>query len=85
MENNTNHHSNDQYNRVKPGPMDAADEKSGLGGNYNAGVTSDDPEEKEKIEKQASLHTVQPLSQKQKEEQNKTGAAATEITDGEAG
>lgn len=44
------------------------DEKSRIGGDYNSGVTSDDPAEKEEIEKQASLGKNQPKSQKEKEE-----------------
>lgn len=46
------------------------DEKSRIGGDYNSGVTSDDPDEKEQIEKQASLGKNQPPSQKEKSGQN---------------
>jgi hypothetical protein len=44
------------------------DEKASIGGDFNSGVTSDDPDEKEQIEKQASLGKSQPKSQKEKEE-----------------
>lgn len=44
------------------------EEKSRIGGDYNSGVTSDDPAEKEEIEKQASLGKNQPKSQKEREE-----------------
>lgn len=43
------------------------DEKSRIGGDYNSGVTSDDPAEKEEIEKQASLGKNQPKSQKERD------------------
>jgi hypothetical protein len=45
-----------------------SEEKSRIGGDYNSGVTSDDPAEKEEIEKQASLGKNQPKSQKEREE-----------------
>ena len=45
-----------------------SEEKSRVGGDYNSGVTSDDPAEKEKIEKQGSLGKHQPKSQKEREE-----------------
>lgn len=44
------------------------DEKSRVGGDYNSGVTSEDPAEKDEIEKQASLGKNQPMSQKEREE-----------------
>ena len=44
------------------------DEKASIGGDFNSGVTSDDPDEKDQIEKQASLGKNQPKSQKEKEE-----------------
>ena len=44
------------------------DEKASIGGAFNSGVTSDDPDEKEQIEKQATLGKTQPKSQKEKEE-----------------
>jgi hypothetical protein len=45
-----------------------SEEKSRVGGDYNSGVTSDDPAEKEEIEKQASLGKNQPKSQKERKE-----------------
>ena len=47
------------------------EEKSRVGGDYNSGVTSEDPAEKEQIEKQGSLGKHQPKSQKEKEGENK--------------
>jgi hypothetical protein len=44
------------------------DEKSRVGGDYNSGVTSEDPAEKDEIEKQASLGKNQPKSQKERDE-----------------
>lgn len=52
--------------QVQPHQMD---EKASIGGDYNSGVTSDDPDEKDQIEKQASLGKSQPKSQKEKEEE----------------
>lgn len=46
------------------------EEKSRIGGDYNSGVTSDDPTEKEEIEKQASLGKNQPKSQKERDEED---------------
>jgi hypothetical protein len=45
-----------------------SEEKSRVGGDYNSGVTSDDPAEKEQIEKQGSLGKHQPKSQKERDE-----------------
>jgi hypothetical protein len=45
------------------------EEKSRIGGDFNSGVTSDDPAEKEEIEKQASLGKNQPKSQKERDEE----------------
>lgn len=44
-----------------------AEEKSSVGGDFNSGVTSEDPDEKDQIEKQASLGKNQPKSQKETE------------------
>ena len=44
------------------------EEKSRVGGDYNSGVTSEDPAEKEQIEKQGSLGKHQPKSQKERDE-----------------
>lgn len=46
-----------------------AQEKTTLGGAYNTGVTSDDPEEKDEIEKKGTLANLKP---KQGEE-NRSG------------
>ena len=55
-----------------------SEEKSRVGGDYNSGVTSDDPAEKEQIEKQGSLGKHQPKSQKERDEnENKTGEVLT--------
>jgi hypothetical protein len=52
----------------KSNDINPKDEKSRIGGDYNSGVTSDDPDEKDLIEKQASLGNHQPKSQKEKED-----------------
>ena len=54
--------------QVQPHQMD---EKASIGGDYNSGVTSDDPDEKDQIEKQASLGKNQPKSQKEREDDDK--------------
>jgi hypothetical protein len=41
-------------------------EKTSIGGGYNSGVTSDNEEEKEMIEKQATIGKQQPLSDNEK-------------------
>lgn len=55
----------DRERKTQP---DAKDEKASVGGDYNSGVTSEDPEEKEQIEKQASLGKNQPKSHKENTE-----------------
>lgn len=55
-----------------------AEDKASIGGDYNSGVTSDDPDEKEQIEKQASLGKNQPLSQKDREENENSGELTKE-------
>jgi hypothetical protein len=47
---------NDDHQEYIPGVQ----EKSTIGGAYNTGVTSSDPEEKEQIEKKASLAKLKP-------------------------
>jgi hypothetical protein len=47
-------------------------EKSSIGGSYNTGVTSDDPEEKEEIEKKGSLANLKPKEQKENEGPDQT-------------
>jgi hypothetical protein len=44
------------------------DEKASIGGAYNSGVTSDDPEEKKQIEKKGSMGKKQPGSAKEKKD-----------------
>jgi len=50
--------------KARPGK---SEEKASIGGDYNSGVTSDDPAEKDEIEKQATIGKKQPMSQKEKE------------------
>jgi hypothetical protein len=57
-----------------------AEEKSRVGGDYNSGVTSEDPAEKEEIEKQASLGKNQPKSQKERE-QHEEGLKQEDLPD----
>jgi hypothetical protein len=46
-------------------------EKTTLGGAFNSGVTSDDPEEKDEIEKKGSLANLKPKKDSlQQEDQN---------------
>jgi hypothetical protein len=47
-------------------PDDVTQEKTSIGGAYNSGVTSDDPAEKRKIEKKATLLENQPASPQEK-------------------
>lgn len=51
-----NQKEEDQRHEYIPGVQ----EKSTLGGEYNTGVTSDDPEEKNEIEKKGSLAVLKP-------------------------
>lgn len=43
-------------------------EKTTLGGAYNSGVTSDDPEEKNEIEKKGSLAVLKPKNEETRKE-----------------
>ena len=43
-------------------------EKSSLGGNFNSGVTSEDPVEKDEIEKKGSLANIKSQGENQKKE-----------------
>jgi hypothetical protein len=43
-------------------------EKASIGGQYNSGVTSEDAEEKEQIEKKGTMYEKQPKSCDEKEE-----------------
>jgi hypothetical protein len=47
-------------------------EKTTLGGSYNTGVTSDDPEEKDEIEKKGSLANLKPKKQPSQQENQDT-------------
>jgi|GEM_PF-1276097 hypothetical protein len=53
----------------QPADRSRSNEKASVGGAYNSGVTSDDPEEKQAIEKQGSLGKKQPLSANEKQQQ----------------
>lgn len=53
-------------NAANPKPGFESQEKTSLGGSYNSGVTSDDLEEKNLINKKATLGEGQPSSQKAK-------------------
>ncbi len=53
-------------------PGKDTEEKTSVGGNYNSGVTSDDPATKEAIEKKASLLENQPPSHKDSHRQDST-------------
>lgn len=48
-------------------------EKSTIGGAYNTGVTSDDPAEKEEIEKKGSLANLKPKEDKENPEEGRNG------------
>lgn len=47
-------------------------EKSTIGGAFNSGVTSEDPEEKEEIEKKGSLAQLKPKEQRENEGPDQT-------------
>lgn len=47
-------------------------EKATLGGSYNSGVTSDDPEEKDEIEKKGSLANLKPKKNTSQQENQDT-------------
>ena len=47
-------------------------EKSTIGGSYNTGVTSDDPDEKDEIEKKGSLAVLKPRENKENEGPDQT-------------
>lgn len=53
----------DDHQKYIPGVQ----EKTTLGGEHNTGVTSSDPEEKNEIEKQASLAKLKPKDDKSSE------------------
>jgi hypothetical protein len=47
-------------------------EKSTIGGAFNSGVTSDDPDEKDQIEKKGSLAQLKPKEEKESEGPDQT-------------
>jgi hypothetical protein len=47
-------------------------EKSTIGGDYNTGVTSHDPKEKEEIEKKGSLANLKPREKRENEGPDQT-------------
>ena len=49
-----------------------AQEKSTIGGDFNTGVTSHDPDEKEEIEKKASLANLKPREHRENEGPDQT-------------
>jgi hypothetical protein len=56
MDKTNDHRMDDDHQKYIPGVQ----EKSTLGGAFNTGVTSDDPEEKREIEKKGSLAVLKP-------------------------
>jgi hypothetical protein len=48
-------------------------EKSTLGGAFNTGVTSDDPDEKDEIEKKGALANLKPKTSDDESRQNNSG------------
>jgi hypothetical protein len=48
-------------------------EKSTIGGAFNTGVTSDDPDEKDEIEKKGALANLKPKSSDEESRQNNSG------------
>lgn len=59
-------------NEDNPKPGFKSQEKSSLGGKYNSGVTSGDPEEKRQIEKKAGGYHKQPDSYDEKKKAKET-------------
>lgn len=59
-----NQREEDERNMYIPGVQ----EKTTLGGAYNSGVTSDDPEEKDEIEKKGSLAVLKPKKDAEEQE-----------------
>lgn len=65
-----NQREEDERNMYIPGVQ----EKATLGGAYNSGVTSDDPEEKNEIEKKGSLAVLKPKKDAEEHEsRDRTG------------
>jgi hypothetical protein len=59
-----NLHKNNPANTDRPDDK----EKSSIGGRYNSGVTSEDADEKDQIEKKGSMYEKQPKSSDEQEE-----------------
>lgn len=57
-----NNDKNKRPRRGTPPHLGPATEKASIGGKYNSGVTSDDPVEKEEINKKGSMYEKQPDS-----------------------
>ena len=68
---NNNKNNNKQPQRGTPPHIDPSKEKASIGGQYNSGVTSDDPEEKDQINKKGSLYEKQPASDEDRERSKK--------------
>jgi hypothetical protein len=68
MENKKNKPDAEERHQYIPGVQ----EKATLGGAYNTGVTSDDPEEKDHIEKQGSLAVLKPKENRENEGPDQT-------------
>jgi hypothetical protein len=64
-------------------PDKPVNEKSGVGGSHNSGVTSKDPKEKEQIEKQATMGKNQPPAHNENQGQNKQGQNKQQQSQGE--
>jgi hypothetical protein len=52
-------------------PRSEDKEKASIGGQYNSGVTSEDADEKDQIEKKGSMYDKQPKSCDEKEESDR--------------
>lgn len=73
----------EQSNKAVPGKD--TEEKTSVGGNYNSGVTSDDPATKEAIERKASLLESQPPSHKDSRQKNESKEDSAGSTKGSTG
>lgn len=69
-----NNDNNNKQRRGTPPHIDPAKEKASIGGQYNSGVTSDDPEEKEQINKKGTMYEKQPESDEEREQTRKRDA-----------
>jgi hypothetical protein len=68
-DNSNKQKAEDGRNEYIPGVQ----EKSTLGGAYNTGVTSDDPEERDEIEKKGTLANLKPKDQDSQGTDHKAG------------